>query len=144
MFNLKGFTLVELLVVIAILAILTTVGIVQYWGINARARDSARRADIYEIASALEVNKAVQGYSPLQTGQFSSFQWADPKGEAYCIGVGSPADPVNTVSWGSNCPSGFETVAPGVPAGNVLGWKVCTFLENSAEGLHVFCKASRQ
>lgn len=143
--NSKGFTIVEILVVIVILAILATLGVVQYWGINARARDSARRADMYEIATALEVNKTVSGYSPLQGSQFSSFQWVDPLGNVYCIGVGGQADPSNTTSWGSSCPAGFEVVAPGVPAGSVSNWKLCTFLENPGSGNpNVFCKTSRQ
>src|SRR3989344_7666267 len=114
--NISGFTLIELLVVIVILAILTTLGIVQYNGINMKARDSARRADLHEIASALEINKTPQGYISLQVDQFSSLQWFGPSGDAYCIASGSPADPVNSSSWGNNCPAGFATVAPEMPA----------------------------
>lgn len=140
-----GFTLVELLVVIVILAILGTLTMVQYHGINAKARDSARRADIYAISTALEVNKKLEGYSPLQTNQFSSFQWGDPLGDVYCIGTGNLPDPGNTTAWGESCPSGFLAVAPGVPAGSFQEWKVCAFLEMPGEGNPaVFCKTSRQ
>lgn len=137
----KGFTLVELLIVIAILSVLATIGYVAYYGMNSKARDSARRADIHEITTALEVNKSDQGYIPLQVNQFSSFQWIDPGGNVYCIGVGNPSDPSVSVPWGSSCPSGFVSVAPGVPAGYFANWKVCAFIENSAS---VFCKSSRQ
>lgn len=141
----EGFTIVELLVVISILAILTTIGIVQYHGINSKARDSARRADLYEIATALEVNKIPDGYISLQTNQFSSFQWADPGGNSYCIASGNPADPEAALPWGNSCPSGFTIVAPGVPAGTFTIWKVCTFLENPGSGNpNVYCKTSRQ
>ena len=139
-----GFTLVELLVVIAILAVLTTISVIQYWGINARARDSARRADIHEIATALEVNKTNDSYIPLQQSQFSTFSWSAPAGDVYCIGVGNPSDPAVSESWGSSCPEDYVTVAPGAPGGSFLSWKICTYLENAGSGSNVFCKSSRQ
>lgn len=137
----RGFTLVELMIVIAILAILTTIGIVQYNGISAKARDSARKEDIYTITTTLEVNRNAEGYIALMQNQFSSFQWGDPRGNVYCIGVGDPSDPTNTSEWGSSCPSGYTAVAPGGPASSFLEWKVCTFLEASP---NIFCRSSRQ
>ena len=143
--NSSGFTLVELLVVITILAILTTVGMVIYSGINKRARDSARKSDLYEVSTALEVNKTFESYMPLQVNQFSSFQWKDSAGNAYCIATGSPADPVATSLWGETCPGGFTAIAPGVPSGSFGSWKLCTFLENPDSGnLNVFCRSSSQ
>lgn len=140
-----GFTLIELLVVISILMILATLDIVQYIGINQKAQDSARRSDLYEVSTALEVNKTPDGYIPLQANQFSSFQWKDPSGDAYCITTGVPADPIAASSWGNSCPSGFMAVNPGVPTGIFSNWKVCTFLENPGSGVSpVFCKTSRQ
>lgn len=142
----SGFTLIEILVVIVILAILSTLAIVQYYGINAKARDSARRADVYEIATALEVNKVPEGYVPLQVNQFSFFQWVDPAGNVYCIASGNPANPSETAAWGNSCPVGFSVVAVGVPSGGgVLNWKLCTFLEKpDSGGSNVFCRSSRQ
>lgn len=143
MINRKGFTIVELLVVITILAILGILAVVQYQGINTRARDSARRADIYEVATALEVNKTPEGYIPLQVNQFSSFQWIDPGGDVYCIASGNPADPTDTSAWGNSCPVGFNIIEPGVPTGGVQNWKLCTFLEFPTQA-NVFCKSSSQ
>ena len=128
-----------------IIIILATITMMQYVGINKKARDSARRADIYELSAALEVNKDTESYKPLQTGQFSSFQWKDPKGSAYCIGVGNPSDPGDIPNWGSTCPSGFNPVSPGEPEGIFYAWKVCTFLEIPASGQsNVFCRSSSQ
>ncbi len=137
----RGFTLIELLIVIAILALLVMIGVVNFYNINSKARDSARKADIYQIATALEVNKTASGYVPLQQNQFSSFQWADVAGNAYCISPGNPPNPVITQAWEDTCPVGFIALSVGVPGGNINSWKVCSFLENP---IGVFCKISQQ
>ncbi len=51
----KGFTLMELLVVMAILGILITVGLTSYKSVQAKSRDSRRKSDMRQIASALEL-----------------------------------------------------------------------------------------
>ena len=53
----KGFTLVELMVVLSIIAILSVVGIVLYSGAQIKARDSIRKNDLNNIATALELYK---------------------------------------------------------------------------------------
>lgn len=51
----NGFTLIELLVVISIIAILSTIGIATYQGIQAKARDGVRKNDLIKLAAALEI-----------------------------------------------------------------------------------------
>jgi type II secretion system protein G len=51
----KGFTLVELLVVIAILGVLATIGLVTFSSSQMRGRDTERKSDLKQIASALEI-----------------------------------------------------------------------------------------
>lgn len=51
----KGFTIVELLIVIVVIAVLATISVVAYSGIQQRARDSQRKSDLAAIAKALEV-----------------------------------------------------------------------------------------
>lgn len=51
----KGFTLVELLVAISIIAILSTIGLITFSGIQSKARDSARKNNLRTLATALEI-----------------------------------------------------------------------------------------
>lgn len=79
----KAFSLVELLVVVAIIGILSTVVFVNYGGSQARSRDSKRRADIQQIAQALELYKSDKKIYPATVqpdgagncGPNSSFWW---------------------------------------------------------------------
>lgn len=50
----KGFTVLELLVVITVIAILATIVIVSYSGIQERARDSERDSHVTQLKIALE------------------------------------------------------------------------------------------
>ncbi len=51
----RGFTLIELLVVMTIIVILAGLSLVSYQGAQRSARDGARRADLEQIRSALEM-----------------------------------------------------------------------------------------
>lgn len=65
--NRRGFTIVELLIVIVVIAILASISVVAYNGIQTRARDSARSQDIKTIVKALEMHYAEKGFFPNQT-----------------------------------------------------------------------------
>jgi prepilin-type N-terminal cleavage/methylation domain-containing protein len=63
----KGFTIVELLIVIVVIAILATLVIVTFTGIQQKARDSKRQTDIDALDSHLEAFYADNGYYPTIT-----------------------------------------------------------------------------
>jgi general secretion pathway protein G len=50
-----GFTLIELLVVISIIGLLAGMVLVSMSGVRAQARDTRRKADLFELAKALEM-----------------------------------------------------------------------------------------
>lgn len=50
-----GFTLIELMVAISIIAILSTIGVTTYQGIQLKARDSVRKGDLNNLSTALEI-----------------------------------------------------------------------------------------
>jgi prepilin-type N-terminal cleavage/methylation domain-containing protein len=60
----KGFTIVELLIVIVVIAILATLVIVTFTGIQQKARDSQRQTDINAVDSHLEAYYAQHGNYP--------------------------------------------------------------------------------
>jgi type II secretion system protein G len=60
----RGFTIVELLIVIVVIAILASISIVAYNGIQQRARDSKRTSEISQIKKVLEFYKADTGSYP--------------------------------------------------------------------------------
>jgi prepilin-type N-terminal cleavage/methylation domain-containing protein len=65
----SAFTIVELLIVIVVIAILATISIVAYSGIQARARDSVRIAKIKDMAKAIELYRIDNGrYPPILDG----------------------------------------------------------------------------
>lgn len=82
--NNKGFTLFELLVSISIIAVLTAVAVVSYGGLNKKARDSRRVADLEKIRLALEAARQIGNTYPstlslLVSGGYLDKQPADPK-----------------------------------------------------------------
>lgn len=56
-----GFTIVELLIVIVVIAILATISIVAYNGVQQRVRDTKRKDDIAKIAKAFQLWAADTG-----------------------------------------------------------------------------------
>lgn len=77
----KGFTIVELLIVIVVIAILATLVIVTFTGIQQKARDSKRETDIDALDSHLEAFYANDGYYPTVTDlQSATWVSANMKG----------------------------------------------------------------
>lgn len=59
-----GFTIVELLIVIVVIAILATISVVAYNGIQNRANDTAVQADIRNFANKVKEFNAINGRYP--------------------------------------------------------------------------------
>lgn len=70
-----GFTIVELLIVIVVIAILAAISMVAFTGIQQRARDSTRDADIAQIAKALELYYIDHGKYPSGRGSTNINTW---------------------------------------------------------------------
>lgn len=74
----SGFTIVELLIVIVVIAILASIVIVAYNGIQTRAMNTAKHSELMEWNKLYELYKAENGAYPIM-----------PDG-GYCLGTGFP------------------------------------------------------
>src|SRR5690606_34347049 len=63
--KISGFTIVELIIVIVVIAILAAISIVAFTGIQTRAKDNKRAADITMIEKALKGYEALHGGVPV-------------------------------------------------------------------------------
>ncbi len=85
----RGFTLIELLVVIAIIGILATIVLVSMTGVQKSGRDTARKADMRQIVSAMQMYYAdKEGYLESDTyppaiGSYMLKTPEDPSGGSY-------------------------------------------------------------
>ena len=115
--SITGFTIVELLIVIVVIAILASISVVAYAGIQNRANDTAVQSDISNYAKKVMLAHAESGEypagrstaSPIGVGDFplskDSYLVSDSAGNAlnnfyYCVGTvsGTPAFAVGAVS----------------------------------------------
>jgi len=84
-----GFTLVELLIVIAVIGILTTIGLVSFGSSQIKSRDAKRKADLRQIANAMELYYNDKGQYPAPVN--------DTDGNFMGCGAGA----ITACSWGS-------------------------------------------
>lgn len=64
----RGFTLIELLVVIAIIGLLATIAVITVSGVQARARDTRRQADLKQLGTAIQLYYEDNGAYPMSNG----------------------------------------------------------------------------
>lgn len=63
----SGFTIVELLIVVVVIAILASITIVSYNGIQGRAHDTAVQSDLQNMVTFVEIYRANNGRLPRNT-----------------------------------------------------------------------------
>jgi len=110
----KGFTLVELLVVISIIALLSTIAVVSLGSARAKARDTARIADMKQVSTALEQYYADQGGYPPVAIVGTSIVIGDANHKVLCSLNTAGGSSFNTAA---NCPAASTTTYMGnIPA----------------------------
>lgn len=100
-----GFTIVELLIVIVVIAILASITIVAFQGVQQRARDSRRVTDVNSLTKSLELYKTTFGQYPNPTSVNGSWEDSNEDGgsgafmeqltNSNIINGPAPVDPVN-------------------------------------------------
>lgn len=73
----RGFTLIELLVVIAIIGILSSVVLASLGTARVRANDAKKKAELYQIATALNMYYLATGNSPANSPSPGNWNVAD-------------------------------------------------------------------
>jgi len=96
--SVSGFTIVELLIVIVVIAILATITIVAYNGVQERTRDSIRKEDLGSLA------KAWQLYA-IDNGDY---------GDANCGYIGG------SITSGGWLPNDYDATGPRIPMDDCL------------------------
>lgn len=105
----RGFTVVELLIVIVVIAILAAISIVAYTGVQHRAHDARRVADMKAIVKALELYKLEHSTYPpvVHSGLGAQAGWEASARESpgqflhqlasgsFGLAGGVPLDPIN-------------------------------------------------
>lgn len=125
-----GFTLIEILVVISIIGILIAISLFGVQGARVSSRDTKRKADVEQIASALEIFKNDCGYYPNALPAVgASFTGATcfnaVNANVYLAAV--PADPVSGQIYGY---IGIGCVAAPAPT-HCTGYQIGSTLEGS-------------
>ena len=95
----RGFTLVEIIIVVVVIAILAGITIMAYNGVQAKTRDSKRKADIAAIIKALELYYDDNGQYPPPTGwaYSTTTTWDTLTSSLVPSAIDSlPKDPLNT------------------------------------------------
>lgn len=136
--NSQGFTLVELLVVIAIIAIISVIGVATFTGLQAKGRDSTRKADIQAIGKAMEAHFSGSAYVALAASFFANLQ--------------IPTDPTNTgaykycvLSSPRACVAADTAVGAGQPPAGAI-YTICANLETTTGpgGVSYVCTSNQQ
>lgn len=68
----EGFTIVELLIVIVVIAILATISVVAYNGIQERANDTIVQNDLRDISKRMDMYKAVHDGWPVNSAEIGT------------------------------------------------------------------------
>lgn len=125
----KAFTIVELLIVIVVIAILTTVTVVAYNGIQNRAKSSSGLSLINFIGKKAEayntVNNSYPSYCQLITNSLSPTGAGSGVGVGTCAAGGSSAGLESKIDT-PNSMSSTDVTSTTAANGSVVTYKRCT------------------
>ena len=82
--TLKGFTLIELLIVISIIGLLATTSMISLNSARVKARDTRRKADLKQIANALDLYYNTYNYFPPARPSSSCGGYRNDFATSYC------------------------------------------------------------
>lgn len=118
--SVTGFTIVELLIVIVVIAILATISVVAYTGIQNRANDTAIQSDLKNIGQKVMAFQITEGKLPVLASEFASMELKASKnayGHHY-IPVSTPTLAHN-MAWCPNASAKSFAIVAASRSGNV-------------------------
>lgn len=118
--NYSGFTIVELLIVIVIIAILATISIVAYNGIQDRANDAAIQSDLKNMGQKFLAFQATDGRLPNTSTDYNSMGLKVSR-KAY--GNGYQSDKYNMAYCYNTLTAGDFAIVAASKSGNVYKFK---------------------
>ncbi len=135
----SGFTIVELLIVIVVIAILASISVVAYTGIQNRANDSAVQADLTAFAKLIEIQRVDLGTYPATLTSAMGFQFSkgaygedyQSRNVRYCYNSANDSYVLVSSSKSGNYFALINgTIAPqsSAPNPDPYGYQVCNFI----------------
>lgn len=114
--SIPGFTIVELLIVIVVIAILASISMVAYNGIQSRAKQTANQTAVRNYVQALQLMKAYTGSLPTGNNSNSSCLGPEPQPNP-CAVAGQTASAESTAATKSALADWGMTNQPGIQGG---------------------------
>ena len=143
-----GFTIVELLIVIVVIAILASISIVSYNGVQNRAKATAASSAAKNVATKAEMANTFKGFYPGVIGDFNDNSESKIAGTGLILGTPDATNGTSTVSY-HKCTAGSPTAVVG--GARVGAWNydagsgyVYTYLGNATAANASTCSTSTQ
>lgn len=100
-----GFTIVELLIVIVVIAILASITVVSYNGIQTRAKTTSAASTALNVSKKAELANTLIGSYPASLANFDANSESRMSGSGMGLGTPTAANGTNTVSY-ERCTAG--------------------------------------
>jgi general secretion pathway protein G len=136
-----GFTLIELLVVMTIIGLMLGFSFVAFQSSRAQARDTKRKADLQQIASALEAYRSDSDWYP-PNYTISSGLSCSPAGIPTINYIGAMTDPLGsnyTYSGAGTSGTNSYCLVSGNPITGYPQYHLCAQLESPGSDPHPDC-----